>query len=172
MRIVDEKTLDLFRGVRTCELCGKSRPCDAHHAVSTRGAGRLDISANLMSICRPCHSAVDSRAGSERCKQIVAAREGCTVADIEAVINMFRLLPKGRTKEQIEAMNWQDIGLEDNGDQYRLAFAVLDAMPDQSPKPSPVVKKKRRKSALRERAKAARKQGRENAKKWRKEHAK
>ena len=53
-RIVDEDYLEFIKR-RSCIICGKAPPSDAHH-VRTRGAGGSDYEAT--SLCRQHHSEV------------------------------------------------------------------------------------------------------------------
>ena len=57
MIVIDEETLERFRGTRRCELCFVTRHCFPHH-VFGRGAGggqRLDIPESLIAVCHGCH---------------------------------------------------------------------------------------------------------------------
>ena len=51
MKLIDEALLDRFRHAERCEWCGKKTPqgCDPAHIFS-RGAGRVDIAGNLVSL--------------------------------------------------------------------------------------------------------------------------
>ena len=151
MRIVDEQMLQRFRTAPRCEICRKVKLIEPHH-IHTRGAGRLDISCNLISLCRECHSCIDNAHGKAMCLAYVAKREGHAIVDVEGVIHWFRSLPKGLDREAItrRAFNYFDPLA------FSLALKAIEAMPDQSPVASPIRKRKRRPSPIRERAKAAR----------------
>ena len=154
MRIEDDKLLQRFRDAPRCELCGKVRKCDPHHAVYTRGHCRLDIAMNLVSLCRECHGIIDTRVGHGTCIVIIAARENCSTDDVRAVCRFFRNLPKG-----LDSLEIKQHGLNDDSVSalaYKFVLLASDAMPDQSPVASPIRKRKRRPSPMRERAKAAR----------------
>lgn len=76
MKLVDESVLDKFRGER-CELC-HLRAGEPHHirAKGMGGGGRCDHPFNLVSLCRPCHTAVHNGSISrEFLSRIVAERE-------------------------------------------------------------------------------------------------
>ncbi len=59
MIVKSEKTLNRYRAAGLCDWCyGYHGRRDPHH-VLTRGHGggsRLDIDANLVSLCRACHN--------------------------------------------------------------------------------------------------------------------
>lgn len=97
MILRDEKLLAEFRRAPRCEYCQQWTPhgCDPAHLMS-RGAGRVDIRSNLMSLCRKCHSA--AHYGSIKLAElfrIVCRREKTTVARIKAKVWRIRRLPKG-----------------------------------------------------------------------------
>lgn len=96
MRIVNECLLTDFRRRLACELCGKPMPygCDPHHVFS-RGAGRLDIVENLVSLDRECHNQVHS--GVVSCQTLlehIAKRERISTSAIESIIYYLRQQPK------------------------------------------------------------------------------
>ncbi len=101
MKIIDEPTLDCFRGPGVCELCLKRvKNRDPHH-IHTRGAGRLDIRINLIALCTAfsggdnCHQrAHDGHVPRDRLLAIVAKREGWKVEDIINTIWELRRAPK------------------------------------------------------------------------------
>ncbi len=85
MRVVDEDCLKLFREKPRCELCGRALYARAHpHHIHSRGAGRLDIPINLISLggyvdCN-CHGAAHAGKVTRDALQAIAARrEGVTV---------------------------------------------------------------------------------------------
>jgi hypothetical protein len=96
VRIEDEATLDLFRAAPFCEWCKRPTPNGTHpHHLHTRGAGRIDLAINLVSLCAACHQ--ETHAGNiMRCDllAVVAAREGCLQGDIEARIFELRRAPQ------------------------------------------------------------------------------
>jgi 5-methylcytosine-specific restriction endonuclease McrA len=56
-RIRDPELLDVIRGLQ-CLACypgGQQSDTEAHH-ISTKGSGGDDVLANLMPLCRSCHS--------------------------------------------------------------------------------------------------------------------
>ncbi len=165
MRVVDPVMLQRCRDAKVCEYCRKPAKCDPAHIFS-RGAGRLDIAVNLVALCRHDHSM--SHAGEVPTKRdllaIVANRDGCKVADIEAVINYFRKLPKGTDAHSVYELAAFDDLLGVGA--FTVLLNALNVMPDQSSACRPLVKKRKRKTAAGERAKAARKAQREAAKKW------
>ena len=154
MRIIDPELLKRVAHGPACEWCNTAilpgQIVDAHHVCKRGSGGRIDVACNLMTVHRfPCHSQLDTKAGRERCLQIVAKREGCEPSDVEAVVKFFRDLPKGA--DPTNYSNWQMSYAA-----LKLKWQAIDAMPDQSPAPSPVTKRNPRKSALKARAKAYR----------------
>lgn len=141
MRVIDEKLLATVRQGPLCEWCGKPAKgvMDAHHAVSTKGAGRLDIACNLMCVHRTCHAKLDDAASRECCIGIIAEREGVSASDVEAVVAFFKRLPKSATKQQI-IRDVQELDFK----AFTLAVKTLEAMPDQSPASRPLTKRKPR----------------------------
>lgn len=100
MKIVDEKLLAEFRSKGQCELClRKCYPLDPHH-LWTRGAGRLDIRCNLISLCRVCHSEVEHKQAKERILEIVCRRERAKPEAIWEVVCFVRRWPKHK-RDQI-----------------------------------------------------------------------
>ncbi len=105
MKVIDEATLDRFRGPGKCELCCKMvRQREAHHVVcrGMGGGSRLDVPINLLSLCATfaggdnCHHAAhNARSVSrDRLLLIVALREGVTVESIVDDIHRLRRLDK------------------------------------------------------------------------------
>ena len=95
MRIVNESILDLFRVPQPCAWCRIRVATDPHHIFS-RGAGRLDVAINLVSLCRQDHrNAHDGHQPTrEQLLQIVARREGISVETIVDRIWLLRRLDK------------------------------------------------------------------------------
>ena len=100
MKVFDDDLLWEFRRKRTCEYCKHPLHYYAHpHHVHSRGAGRVDISCNLIALgaafdCN-CHGRVHS--GSiERMEilTIVARREGKTIEEIEQEVWRLRRADK------------------------------------------------------------------------------
>ncbi len=63
---------------------------DPHHVFS-KGAGRVDVAANLIGLCRACHNGV--HAGTikrDRLLTIVAKRERITVEEIQLTVWTLR----------------------------------------------------------------------------------
>lgn len=132
MRVVDDALVARFAGKKRCEWCGKVKKCDPHH-VWTRGAGRVDVRTNLVSLCRKDHNAfhagVIKRAALVA---IVAQREGCTPEDAEAVVRFFRGLQAGHSsgwmRERCVFAEWF-LGCPVG---WKMALMIIDTMPDQS----------------------------------------
>lgn len=93
MILADESLLDRFRGPGICERCERYfRSRDAAHIV-TRGLGgghRVDIPANIVSLCRRCHATQDI----DELKRIVERREKVRWSDIIDVVRAIQRLPK------------------------------------------------------------------------------
>ena len=100
MRIVDEALLETFRQPGPCSWCGRWFPrLDAAH-VFAKGLGsgsRLDVTQNLVSLCRQDHSMSHAGKSPTRAEllAIVAEREGVSLEDIEVEIFRLRREPKG-----------------------------------------------------------------------------
>lgn len=96
MTITDPKTLAKFKGPGPCGYCRRMATSRDPHHIRARGMGaarRLDVAANLIALCRLCHNA--AHAGKIlRCDllALVAQRERCLQADLEAVCQMLRRL--------------------------------------------------------------------------------
>lgn len=91
MRVINEALLARFRQAYRCEWCRKLTlsGCDPHHIFS-RGAGRLDVAINLISLCRVCHGLVHAgEITREDLLAIVATREG--VSQDWIVTEIYRL---------------------------------------------------------------------------------
>lgn len=91
MRVVSEKTLDVFRAKRRCELCGLPiyDRAEPHHLYpkGMASGSRMDIPENLMSLHHNCHVSVESgNVRKEVLWLIVALREGKTVDEVKAVV--------------------------------------------------------------------------------------
>ncbi len=103
MRVVDEDCLNVFREKPRCELCGRALYARAHpHHIHSRGAGRLDIPINLVSLggyvdCN-CHGAVHAgKVTRDALIAIAARREGYTVEEVrEEVFRIRRLDREGK----------------------------------------------------------------------------
>lgn len=100
MRIVDEETLDRFRGSGRCSWCHKYVQSRDPAHISAKGMGggkRLDIAINLVSLCRQCHTASHAGKSPTRAEllALVAVREQTTVEEIVDEINRLRRTPKG-----------------------------------------------------------------------------
>lgn len=76
----DEDLLEYARQ-QPCVACGSPPPSDPHH-VRSRGAGfgdRLeDGTSNVVSLCRPCHDALDSVGGG---KETFQAEHGISLEE-------------------------------------------------------------------------------------------
>lgn len=124
MKIICEKTLDLFRTPRTCEHCLKPCKPDPHHlwAKGMGGGGRIDLRINICALCRTCHT--ELHAGKIEPLElllIVARRERVPAWAIDAVIYLVRRLRKDATKEAI----WEAIELLDEPASRMLARREL-----------------------------------------------
>lgn len=107
MRIEDDKLLASFRWP-SCEWCraigavAAHWGCDPHHILS-RGAGRVDIAENIVSLCRVCHG--NNHAGNSPYPfdllELAAKREGTTPEAIVAKVQKIRRTPK--------PLGWQDM---------------------------------------------------------------
>jgi len=91
--IKNEELLEQFRQKRICEGCGRPLrfKAEPHHTCVTRGFGggtRLDIAINLTALGNVwecgCHDKTTKGKPPMRSKllQVIAEREGCTVAYI------------------------------------------------------------------------------------------
>ena len=102
MRVVSEKTLDLFRGRGECSCCGRwCRRLEPHHWYP-KGAGsgaRLDIPENLIALgsafdCA-CHKkAEDGNVPRSKLLALIALREGKLPEEVLAVIYDMLRRPK------------------------------------------------------------------------------
>lgn len=113
MRIVDPKTLALFRGRGLCGYCGRFNCVREAAHVSARGMGsgkRVDLAINLIALggvwgCA-CHD--KSHNGKEPTQEQllakVAAREGVSVDQIKECLKNIRNLPKGSSREAWESL--------------------------------------------------------------------
>ena len=114
MRIVDPAMLGMFRLAHRCDFCGRATPhgCDPAHLFS-RGAGRLDVRINLMSLCRgmfeghyaSCHE--DQHAGLLTQADLLAKKAailGCQQGDIRDAVQWLRRLDKDASPRQIGHM--------------------------------------------------------------------
>ena len=95
MRLVDEAALAECRARERCEWCGHKGKTDAAHIFS-KGAGRVDIACNLVSLCRACHSL--SHAGAEpnmdQLITLASRREGVRYEYVVNEVYRIRRLPK------------------------------------------------------------------------------
>lgn len=84
MKIIDKNLLLEFRLKPKCEACGKRvQECDPHH-IMTRGAGRVDIRCNLISLCVECHTGfhTSGKPSFFALLEIAAHREGTTPDEV------------------------------------------------------------------------------------------
>ncbi len=85
MKIVNEKTLALFRAAGPCEHCRKWQDRRDPHHVTSRGHGagtRIDLKENLVGLCRACHSRYgDDPRHKEFFLTLIAERENFKNAD-------------------------------------------------------------------------------------------
>ncbi len=93
MKIVNKKLLKTFTVPGLCECC--HCPCpdgrDPHH-LFTRGAGRVDIPENLVSLCRECHNSfhMSGRPCLTELLEVSAKRNGTTAEAIRAKVYEIR----------------------------------------------------------------------------------
>lgn len=94
MTVINESLLDEFRAAPKCEWCLRLTPqgCDPAH-VRSRGAGRVDVRENLVSLCRWCHRS--NHDGNEpttgQLLELVSRREGRSVESILRKVDRIRL---------------------------------------------------------------------------------
>lgn len=94
MTIVDDALLEQIRQQWLCELCGHRRKVEPHH-VWSRGAGRLDVSGNILALCRPCHQLAHQGLIRRVALQLlVAHRERLSLEELEKHIFELRRRPK------------------------------------------------------------------------------
>ena len=93
MKIIDKKLLKDFSRPGRCEWCDVyfAGGLDPAHIFS-RGAGRVDITENLVSLCRTCHSY--NHAGKEPTRAqlllLAAKRERTTAEEIVDKVQRIR----------------------------------------------------------------------------------
>ncbi len=94
MILIDDNLLAEFRANLRCEWCLRLALVQPHHlrAKGMGGGSQLDIRANLIALCTRCHHShhYSNRPTRQELLEVVAAREGRTVAEIEAEV--WRLL--------------------------------------------------------------------------------
>lgn len=93
MKVIDPVLLAEFAKPGRCEFCGRSCPSGRDPAhIFSRGAGRVDIACNLVSLCRHCHSM--SHGGEVPTRRdlmcIAAMREGIPVQEVEDTVMRLR----------------------------------------------------------------------------------
>jgi hypothetical protein len=125
VKIVNESLLASMRGPGRCEYCHKScKVLEAAHVFS-KGAGRLDIRINLVSLgstlgfeCQ-CHSKSHNansgngvRPNLKDLIQVVSEREKVMPEDIKPVIDFIRRLPK--TWSIVGCEHWMEGELTDS----------------------------------------------------------
>lgn len=106
MTHTDKALLRSIRERGRCEFCGRACACDPHHITKRGmgGGGRLDISINLIGLCRgfdhrgvyvSCHEDAE-RGVLARCDllAVVAAREKTRQDCIDSVIRFLMRLDK------------------------------------------------------------------------------
>jgi hypothetical protein len=94
MKLIDKSLIASFRG-SICEWCLYVAASEGHHIFS-KGAGRVDIRGNLVSLCRLCHT--KAHAGHsptrEQLLTVAARREKTTAEAITAEVQRIRRLTK------------------------------------------------------------------------------
>ena len=107
MILVDEDLMLIRRQPGKCDWCGRNcvHGRDPAHILS-KGAGRVDVTTNLLSLCRFCHTS--SHAGNEPTTNdmlaIAAARSGILQDDLRQIVHVIRRIdPKAATPGVIRA---------------------------------------------------------------------
>jgi hypothetical protein len=95
----DEKVLAAFRGAGKCALCGTWSPQREAHHVHSRGAGRLDLPINLISLggawsCSCHYQAQRYLTARVRVIEAVAYREGLDAEFLARQVPWMRRQPK------------------------------------------------------------------------------
>lgn len=98
MIVADERVLTAARYRCRCEACGRVRPdCYDPHHIFSRGAGRVDIPENVISLCRACHNRAHTGQISRLLLLVVAGhREKLLTDDIEENVWTIRRSKKCR----------------------------------------------------------------------------
>lgn len=95
MKVEDEDILKRFRGEGRCEWCHKYVTIRHAAHIFSRGAGRVDIRGNLISLCFQCH--FDSHNGKitrADLLAVAAARERTTQDAIRDEVYRLRREPR------------------------------------------------------------------------------
>lgn len=100
MKLIDRKLLREFSEKGCCEFCHKKGPVDAHH-IFGRGAGRVDIRENLVSLDRACHTSSHAGCAPDRVQllAISSKREGKTPDEIMLAVYAVRNDQSQKVKE-------------------------------------------------------------------------
>lgn len=101
MKIIDEALLQSCRGPGPCEVCGKMCRVREPLHIFSRGAGRVDITENILAVgstlgwqCQ-CHTKAHAgKISRAELLEISARRHGTTAAEIEAEVYRLRRIPK------------------------------------------------------------------------------
>lgn len=106
MILKSQYVLDRFRTPGRCLGCGE--PCpdgrDPHHVLS-RGAGGSDVSWNIASLCRECHSRLDGDVKfRQKIEERVAVRERVNMNVIEEARSFILRLPKKASLRNVEIL--------------------------------------------------------------------
>jgi len=100
MIVRSEKTLALFRGPGLCEYCGCRCVREVHHALITKGRGRLDVPMNLIAAGSPfdccCHDQAHRQVKDFKARslKIISLREHLAGDYIVAALNRLLRAPK------------------------------------------------------------------------------
>ena len=111
MRITDDTVLQHFRNLGRCQWChARCWPLDPHH-VRSRGVGGSDVPANIVALCRACHTA--SHAGQAPRKtdlfRMIAERLKTSPCVVVAELDRLRMLPQKSTYEcPFTGYTWRD----------------------------------------------------------------
>lgn len=107
MRITNPDLLKKFLTPGLCEHCRRPGQVRDPAHIFSRGAGHLDVSINLVSLCRDCHTSNHQQTDGKKLSQddlvvIAAKRDGVQPSDLVAVIWFIRRLVQGSSKETVE----------------------------------------------------------------------
>ncbi len=111
MIVKNEKTMDWFRAAGPCEYCRQwQQRRDPHHCLARGhgGGSRLDLRANLVGLCRMCHTKHgDDPDMRSFFLDLIAVREGFSSG--EAVLDYLQLVlrtPKGSPMPPAPTCPW------------------------------------------------------------------
>lgn len=116
MRIISEETLKKFRGVR-CEYCNGFWGVVGHH-IRTRATGRLDVPANLVSLCVPCHTKHHNggHPTTDECWVLVGSRSGMHPEECMYLVDYLRRVPAGLYRPDKDEVAQRKTGHKDQAE--------------------------------------------------------